>query len=421
MYRLLIVDDERIVLESISYIIKNNFSEISFDTARSGREAIEKGEIFRPDIILMDIKMPGINGLDAIREIKKNQKDALFIIITAYEQFEFAKEALKLGVIDYLLKPMNKNTLIDIINRAIQIIEKERNKRKLQLENLERLERLLPFMEHNFIYSVILNKDLLNVVNEIGININPNDEGCIVNVNINKNDVGLYGEAIENFIRDYLRFKCNSITGPLIGTSICLFIYGLNNSEIKERLTALSAALISYFKDIKFTISVGSKKNIEELNKSYTEALSVVFEEEDILFFDDIKEEEGRICDINTTLNSQAKFLQKRHINKIILNAMKYIDNNYSSEIALEDIAREVAVTPNYFSRLFKEETGENYIEYLTKVRINKAKQLMENTNISIKEICYMIGYNDPNYFSRLFKKIEKISPTDYMNSIEIK
>src|SRR4051794_28088382 len=104
MFKILVADDENIVIESIKYIIEKNFDDVVIaGTARSGREAIEKAEALKPDLILMDIKMPGINGIDAIKEIKSSYSNALFIIISASEQFEFAKEAVNLGVFEYLL------------------------------------------------------------------------------------------------------------------------------------------------------------------------------------------------------------------------------------------------------------------------------------------------------------------------------
>lgn len=74
-----------------------------------------------------------------------------------------------------------------------------------------------------------------------------------------------------------------------------------------------------------------------------------------------------------------------------------------------------VCVSPQYFSRLFKEETSQNFIEYLTKVRINSAKELMKRSDLSIKEICFKTGYADPNYFSHIFKKTEKLTPSEYI------
>ena len=105
MLKIMVVDDESIVIESIKYIIEKNFKDIKVECiAHSGREAIEKAEATKPDIILMDIKMPGINGIDAIKEIKGILPNAQIIIVSACEQFEYAKEAVNLGVTEYLLK-----------------------------------------------------------------------------------------------------------------------------------------------------------------------------------------------------------------------------------------------------------------------------------------------------------------------------
>jgi two-component system response regulator YesN len=94
--------------------------------------------------------------------------------------------------------------------------------------------------------------------------------------------------------------------------------------------------------------------------------------------------------------------------------AKEYIKNNFSKSITLEDVAREISVSPQYLSKLFKEETGENFIDYMTGTRIRIAKSLLESDEMSIKEICFSIGYSDPNYFSRTFKKIVGSTPTEY-------
>ena len=94
--------------------------------------------------------------------------------------------------------------------------------------------------------------------------------------------------------------------------------------------------------------------------------------------------------------------------------AKKYISDNFSSEISLDDVSRIVNISPYYFSKLFKEATGENFIEYLTNIRIEKAKDLLLNSDMSMKEICAMCGYQDPNYFSRTFKKNVGFTPTEY-------
>ena len=91
-----------------------------------------------------------------------------------------------------------------------------------------------------------------------------------------------------------------------------------------------------------------------------------------------------------------------------------YIFSNYKNDISLDDVSREVDISPYYFSKIFKKETGENFIEYLTNIRIEKAKELLENTDMSMKEICIEVGYSNPNYFSRSFKKNVGVTPTEY-------
>ena len=98
----------------------------------------------------------------------------------------------------------------------------------------------------------------------------------------------------------------------------------------------------------------------------------------------------------------------------IIETAKNYINNNYHKDISLDDVSREVNISPYYFSKLFKETTGENFIEYLTNLRMDKAKELLQTTECSMKEICVKTGYSDPNYFSRSFKKNVGVTPTEY-------
>jgi two-component system response regulator YesN len=102
----------------------------------------------------------------------------------------------------------------------------------------------------------------------------------------------------------------------------------------------------------------------------------------------------------------------------VIAKAKTYIEENYSKDISLDDVSRIVDISSYYFSKLFKEETGENFIEYLTNIRIEKAKKLLQNREISIKNICADTGYSDPNYFSRIFKKQVGVTPTEYRERV---
>ena len=103
----------------------------------------------------------------------------------------------------------------------------------------------------------------------------------------------------------------------------------------------------------------------------------------------------------------------------IIKNAQDYIASNYSKDLILDDVSKELQISPYYFSKLFKKRTGSTFIEYLTNVRIERAKELLRNTNKSMKEICLEVGYSDANYFSRTFKKNVGVTPSEYKEGRE--
>ena len=98
----------------------------------------------------------------------------------------------------------------------------------------------------------------------------------------------------------------------------------------------------------------------------------------------------------------------------VIETAKEYIQNNYSKDISLDEVSKAANISPYYFSKIFKEDTGEGFVEYLTRIRMDKAKELLTTTECSMKEICAMVGYADPNYFSRSFKKNVGVTPTEY-------
>ena len=97
----------------------------------------------------------------------------------------------------------------------------------------------------------------------------------------------------------------------------------------------------------------------------------------------------------------------------VIDRAKEYIEENFRKDISLDDVSREVDISPYYFSKLFKQETGKNFIEHLTEIRLKNARELLQNSQLSIKEICAESGYSDPNYFSRIFKKYEGVTPSE--------
>ena len=530
MYKIMIADDEQIVLEGIKFIIEENFSKVNIvATASSGREAIESTNHVIPDIVLMDIKMPGINGIEAIETIKKRYPSVRFIIISAYEQFEYAKQAVELGVSDYILKPINQEKLLKVLRKIMDDIDEERKQRAVEIENREKLEKIIPVLEHGFIYSMLLNVDyreeLFRYEELFTID---QDFGYVMIFEFGEKDsddklgnrigAGVKGQTFYPKVQNEIKYKCKSIVGPLvINRMIVIVLEEETDNEYKQRIKAIQLTesiieSIRNYVDSHICVGIGScyrldkiKNSLEEANQALTRNTSEeiihvndVFgleNEEKEYTYVDIKEDETYIVQLMENGNEElvAKEIQSfmskiqtkfhgeledvmsiamelmvmvlstsyknnlnegkvgystylteirrmdtfselvnwcigkvqyvtrllqdtriQHVSDIVMSAKKYIDQHYNEEIGLNDISKEVAVSPQYFSKIFKEEIGLTFVEYLRSKRIDVAKEMLKSKKYSVKEICYEIGYNDPNYFSRLFKKLVGVTPTDY-------
>lgn len=529
MIKLMIVDDEHIVREGIKFIIENNFDgEIKIvGMAVTGREAIEMFEDKRPSIVLMDIQMPGINGIEAIKSIKEMDSHVKFIIISAYEQFEYAKSAVQLGVRDYILKPINKGKLTENIQRLIREIKEDKKVKQKEIETQEKLDKILPVLEYGYIYSIIMNTDyqkessdyhnLLDIkkayaymmVIELG-------EGENYKRLSNKIGMGVKGNQQYTAVRNAIKYKCKSVVGPLMVNRITVMVYeDMPENEYSQRVRAIELAEVIYarIKDITDTevyVGIGSCYKLGRMNISYNEAVKAISKmtDEQVLHITDAVDsqrksysflkiksdeesiikrvEEGNVEEVEELLRIFFSKLHKNYIDNIdmlrsisielmvliyttgyrndslesskhtinyvdeikVLNqfyefenyctekakditnnvkqekenkvssviseAMTYIEEKYNVDIRLKDVAEAVAISPQYFSKIFKKELGVNFIDYLTKVRMEQAKTMLKSGSMSIKEICFQIGYNDPNYFSRLFKKVEGVSPTEF-------
>ena len=532
MIKLMIVDDEQIVREGIKFILEKEFKESIkiVAMAKTGREAIESFEECRPQIVLMDIQMPGINGIDAIEAIKSQNKKVKVVIVSAYEQFEYAKSAVKLGVDDYILKPINKQRFTEIINKLIEDIRIEKSQKQKEMEIQEKLDKILPVLEHGYIYSILMNNDyqkenpvyhsLLNIQKEYGyIMVIDFGDGSNPGNLENKIGTGIKSNAQYQSIRRAIKYKCRAVVGPLIVNRIVVLVYeDLPQDEYEHRIKAIEQAesIITSLEDItdsKVYIGIGSCYKRHRFNVSYNESIKAISKitDEKVLHIKDAvkinkdekaynfhmiksdeneiltRVEEGNIEKVTELMqiffaklerdysdnmdvvknvamefmilaftssfrngvaahnNNSLKYIDENKqmktmydnrnwcinnakeitkgikgekentVSTVIFEAMQFISDNYSKDLRLKDVAQAVAISPQYFSKIFKEELGVNFIDYLTKTRMEAAKLMLKEASMSIKEICYQIGYNDPNYFSRLFKKVEGISPTEFI------
>lgn len=532
MYRIMLADDEGIVLNSLSFIIEKNYeNQFEIETAKSGRSAIETAERFRPDVIFMDIQMPGINGIEAMKEIRDILPSTIFIVLTAYDKFDYAKEAINLGVQDYLNKPFNQKAIIDVLNSAILELDSRREKRRQELQTKERLETVVPIIEDGFISNIIFqepfDEDIENYKNLLGID-TPYGYMLVVvfgddqKGNYMTNAVGSSVKAKTTYyskVRDVLKDNFPmAIVGSIGANKIPVFIpKSVSNMDYNERSeiiekSRMATRAMRSATDIHYRIGIGGVKKIKACRSSYEEAIKALYTTEgSVAHVDDLpiavsyeesypveleneifdklsdKDVDGCLlaCDgfynwmvdkyandfmsiqlkslefvlraesdmyrsgghvyafesrkdylselmsINGTDNLKQWFISKMkdavsnmstgtqdHTHYLIKKALDYIENNFSKDISLNEISEELNISSYYFSKLFKDETGEGFVEYLTRKRVERAKEMLKDPERSIKEVGSECGYFDPNYFSRIFKKSTGMTPTEYKERV---
>lgn len=273
MYRVLLVDDEQIERMALAKKIDRYYGDkVEIYHAVNGREAVAMCGEQKNDIVIMDISMPEMNGVMAAKYIRKMDDQCSIIFLSAYDDFEYARNAIKVRALDYLLKPCDMNDLLAVMDTALQKLDKE------------------------------------NV------------------------------------------FNGNSISGKEQNkeTEIC----GSNANNVREN----------------------RPKRTDNVRNS----------------------------DEQTTI----KYLKE------------YVENNYIYDISMQEAAEEMGYSDAYFSKLFKQYFNQNFTAYLTEYRIKKAKELLSNTNHSIKDISRMVGYTDSNYFAKIFKRLVGEIPSKYRENL---
>ncbi len=526
MTRILICDDEGIVQESLKFMIQKSFGEeCETESAKNGRSAIELAESFHPDIILMDIQMPGINGIEAMQEIRRENKNVIFIVLTAYDKFEYTQRSIDVGVLAYLTKPINRDTLTETLRKAMRKVKERKEKVRSDLRIKEKLEAVIPVIESGFVYSVLLEgpakeehmgyRELLNIEAEYGyaMVIECGDE---LRKGVLSNTVGAGIKLQKHYMvfREMVKEATDGIVGALMANKVIVIIpctepeESYNTRIMKIDNTRGMLRKLEQQIELKFKAGIGSVKSWESMSESYREAMetvrqgvgkvihakdlpvSCVYEESyphelEKELFDAVEkgdQEQTRELsanflawmekyapDLNNVVRLKAMefvlwaehlaysqggmmyrfgdregyldmltsfqgykelevwFVKKmedasRHIamkqkektDTVVEKAKAYIADNFSRELSLEEMAKEVGISPYYLSKLFKEAEGVNYIDYVTGLRMEYAKEQLRESEKSIKEICHESGYGDPNYFSRIFKKWTGFTPTEF-------
>ena len=533
MYKVLIADDEIKVCRLIENVIDWEALGLTIiGIVNDGDVALTFIENYNPDIVITDIRMPGLNGLSLIERAKELNSDISFVIISGYRQFEYARQAMRFGVEDYLLKPLDENELTEILKKLIS--KKEAYEEALNREEYlnKQLAADVKRRQNNFMKSLITNegKDI-----EVFERVKVNDEYCcnfqegIFHAIIVKADIverKENEEAYQILINQVQKLTENELRKDVIellsypsreGVYFLINMDAEYEQTLKERLRVVRSRismLRDLFWDIKITACIGVTANsFEGIKKSIKSAKQAILNRlfwglNHIIVVTDIKtttmsvqdivssqfkngiQERIEILDITKlhhlldsiyqTVKISPKidgellfqvaldlidtlFFSLRKINpefqiedkkdnfinrfymctsleavfkeltntfdmeisavtnlkaeietKPIRIAKKYIQDNFSKPLKLDDISSMLGFNSSYFSGLFKKETGEKFSDYLSQVRINQAKQLLVQEILSVADIAEAVGYTDLKHFSKLFKRIAGINPTEF-------
>lgn len=376
-YTLAVIDDETFSLEQIPYLIdwsSYGFDIVTFDDAN---EFLDYFYHNRVDAVLSDINMPDINGFELMKIVKNENKNTYIAFLSGYAEFSYAQEAIRLGAKDYLLKPLSLETLINFTEKM-----------KLSLDEQKREDDKKFF------------NDLLTLFN-----------GYI----LNKADMA----ELKHF------FETEKIPIDII-TSPCVLIT-IDYAFIKEDNTKLFAEFYNYC--INNSVFCAPLKVIEsrltilllffdtsELNRFYAKEFTNQFKTHfSDLFF-------NKIEFINMFLLSSIDDLADMYSDKQSIDISfspvdemkKIIAEKYNTDISLDIISDMLGMNSSYLSRIFKAETGVKYIDYLNKVRIERSKILLLNTNQNVNTISKNVGYHSRNHFGETFKKITGITPQEF-------
>ncbi len=530
--KVIIADDEDKICQLIYKLVDWEQLEMQvMAIVHNGIEALEAIEKYRPDIVITDIRMPGYDGLEMIRRAKDVCGNMDIIIISGYRHFEYAQNAIRYGVKDYLLKPVKKAELTDTLTR-IKAAYLQRAK-KLSTEEANRItvKNSVDKLRAAFFTEVLFKKEkrkdeiTVDIINEeyryqfkpgyfqvILIKIDGID-------NSYQSNTTYIQDKVMQSLNKRLTDECYELES-IFEENICYCILNYNyesKKAIRKILKSILDELLlqkDILENLKITLGAGViNDNISELPLSLKTALwaieqrlvlgvNKVIEGENVssneladskLFYDFNKQmvdalekmDEASLTraltDLQTSLKNkesttgheiiqmtkeamnlylftmrQNKFIikdaeslfekfslnienigttdevfsyltrivvlsfrksvvdKKQEDNKPIRDAKLYMKEHYKEAISLEIVSSYVGFNATYFSSLFKKETGKTFSEYLTKLRMEKAKELLKETNLSVAAICTEVGYSDNKHFTKGFAKYTNLKPNEY-------
>lgn len=477
---ILIADDDKLVRLSIKSMLCDIFQDDCIIVeAKNGRALVEKCSDRHPDLAFVDIDMPYLDGLTGISQCKDESPNTQFVILTGHSDFSYAQKSISLGVVDYALKPLEMDYLIDLIDKL-----QKRRSCSLTAQNsdfqafIANLFQLMDEGVQNIISPDKFNGNYLGFL--IYIKTNPNFKSYTKIYHALYKLLNSYGGrlvekrvhfAISNSNISAIRFLIhsnsnihvhsikqqitkiiNSISIESIGISakyVCnedvINLYNIlyateslayDSLIIPDKVIVDSSKLhrddctAGFLKDlINFTncfLELNPRQlreAVDNLNQTYKKTeLSIDYR----ILSTNISKLTGYSISANS-FDSFIKAMERleNHSTEIpvknydkIDQIVDYIYKNYKYDIGINQLAEKFELTPNYLSKLFHDKTGEKFIDFLTHVRIEQAKILLKrNSSALVKDIALMVGYVSARHFSTVFKKLTGVLPAEFRDT----
>ncbi len=397
--KVLIVEDEVLVREGLKSVI--GWDKLGMEVvgdAANGRQALEIYERERPDIVLTDIRMPVMDGLELIARIREEDKKTGIVILTCYEEFGYLQEALRMGVSDYILKLKMKPAEIEAAMAKVKkkLDEDEENgagpdgAEEFRLQKEEELKRYI------FYHQV-----------SIGFFRSRMER---LNLAVKEKDMVLLRVVIQRY--EKARLKIMDDRGMLIR-----FVILNTTEEIMEKYGGGETIQEGPDCFLLFMNVVNDPKDedswMEKMQKEISHVLSNFMGVRTVWGVSSVFQSFTELPD------KYQECCQKMQDERVdlsveIYEAVRYIEGNLTQRLTLNQVASSINLSPNYLSSLFKKELGVGFVDYITEKRVERAKELLENTGLKTYEVAQQAGFVDESYFSKTFKRLTGKRPSAF-------
>lgn len=391
MIKLLIADDEPRIRRGLANALDwEELDIVIVDFAANGLEALSKAQEHTPDICLVDIRMPRLNGLEFIEQMRARTSETLFIVVTGHDEFVYAKQAITLGVFDYILKPIDNDALMNTIERAVHYIRQERLKKQHQelVQALVRNNRpvLLGQLINDIVQGKLNGEQAQEMMELHGLRLN--DKISLLMIHYSK--------------EHRINMKAaNKLSDTKLIEKVCADMFQMYNSV---------AYGFDSYDNIIILAQTDTFQNMEELESKLQQQIKQVIGSGVVMLQIDMDS-------IEQAAEYYSRWLESIETvrSPIIEQARRYIAKRYSdSELSLQELADHLKISQGYLSRLFKQEVGITFGDYVSQIRISEAVRLLSDPQLKINSIAESVGYKSQHYFSAAFKRELGTSPIQY-------